>query len=92
MVNTSSKSNSNGVKSVLFSDDTSLIISNYNYLEYRNNIITAFVQLSEWFNANLLTLNYNKTQYIQCPAMRSNAGMAKQTKGRRLALRASLRP
>jgi hypothetical protein len=23
------------------------------------------VQLNEWFNANLLTLNYNKTQYIQ---------------------------
>ena len=65
MVNTSSKSNSNGVKSVLFADDTSLIISNYNYLEYRNNITTAFVQLNEWFNANLLTLNYNKTQYIQ---------------------------
>jgi hypothetical protein len=55
----------NGVKSVLFADDTSLIISNYNYLEYRNNITTAFVQLNEWFNANLLTLNYNKPQYIQ---------------------------
>jgi hypothetical protein len=36
----------NGVKSVLFADDKSLIISNYNYLEYRNNISTAFVQLN----------------------------------------------
>lgn len=51
----------NNVKSVLRVDDA----SNYNYLEQRNDINTAFVQLSEWFNVNLLTLNYNKTQYIQ---------------------------
>jgi hypothetical protein len=26
---------------------------------------TAFQQLNAWFNTNLLSLNYNKTQFIQ---------------------------
>jgi hypothetical protein len=55
----------NNVKLVLFTDDTSLICSYYNHLEYINSLNTAFVKLNEWFNANLLSLNYNKTQYIQ---------------------------
>jgi hypothetical protein len=52
----------NNVKLVLFADDTSLIVSDYNHLEYRNSLNTAFEKLNEWFNANLLSLNYNKAQ------------------------------
>ena len=51
---------SNNVKSVVFADDTSLTLSNHNYVEYKEDIITAFIQLNEWFNANLLILNYKK--------------------------------
>jgi hypothetical protein len=51
---------SNNVKSVLFADDTSLIVSNHNYVEYKEDINTAFIQLNEWFNSDLLILNYKK--------------------------------
>jgi len=56
---------SNNVKSVLFADDTSLIVSNHNYVEYKEDINTAFIQLNEWFNANLLILNYKIPYHIQ---------------------------
>jgi hypothetical protein len=60
------------VKPVLFADVTSLIISNYTYTEYIKDINLAFIQLNEWFNANLLLLNYKKTQHMQF-ATKSNS-------------------
>jgi len=56
---------SNNVKSVLFADDTSLIVSNRNYVEYKEDINTAFLQLNEWFIANLLILNYKKAHCLE---------------------------
>ena len=56
---------SNNVKSALFADDTSLIVSNHNYVEYKEDINTAFIQVNERFNSNLLILNYKKTHYVQ---------------------------
>jgi hypothetical protein len=41
------------------------IISNPNLVNFKNNLISSFKQLNAWFNINLLSLNYNKTQYIQ---------------------------
>jgi len=35
---------SNNVKSLLFADDTSLIVNNRNYVEYKEDINTAFIQ------------------------------------------------
>ena len=43
----------------------SLIVSNHNYVEYKEDINTAFIQLNEWFNANLLILNYKIPYHIQ---------------------------
>jgi hypothetical protein len=43
----------NNVKSILFADDKNLIVSNHNYIEYTEGINSAFIQLNEWFNANL---------------------------------------
>lgn len=56
---------SNNIKSVLFADDTTLIVSNRNYVENKGHINTAFIQLNEWFIANLLILNYKKTHHIE---------------------------
>jgi hypothetical protein len=50
---------------VLFADDTSIIVSNPNLVEFKNDLISAFQQLNVWFNINLLSLNYNKIQFIQ---------------------------
>jgi len=47
-------------KAVLFADDTRLITINPSPIGFKKDITTAFVQLSEWFNANSLFLNYIK--------------------------------
>jgi hypothetical protein len=52
-----------GLGVILFTDDTSLIITNLLYKE-KCNINNVFLELNEWFNANLLSLNYDKTQYV----------------------------
>jgi hypothetical protein len=52
-------------KPILFVDDTSIIVSDPNPVNFQNNLISSFEQLNVWFNANLLSLNFNKTQYIQ---------------------------
>jgi hypothetical protein len=49
---------------VLFADDISIIASNPNLVEFKNSLISPFQQLNAWFNINLLSLNYNKTQFI----------------------------
>jgi protein associated with RNAse G/E len=51
-------------KPILFADDTSLIITNPGYINFKSNINNVFYQLNEWFDANLLYLNYEKTQYV----------------------------
>jgi len=55
----------NNHKPVLFTDETSLIVSHLNHTDFSNDITSAFNQLNEWFAANLLTLNLEKTQYVQ---------------------------
>jgi hypothetical protein len=55
----------NGSKPVLFADDSSIIVSNPNSVNFKNNLISSFKQFNAWFNINALSLNYNKTQYIQ---------------------------
>jgi len=51
-------------KPSLFADDTSLIFSNPNYLDFKTTINNVFSQLNKWFGDNLLLLNYEKTQYV----------------------------
>jgi hypothetical protein len=50
---------------VLFTDDTSIIVSNPNLVEFKNNLISVFQQLNALFSIHLLSLNYNKTWCIQ---------------------------
>jgi hypothetical protein len=51
-------------KPTLFADDTSLIFSNPNYLDFKTTINNVFSQLNKRFDDNLLLLNYEKTDYI----------------------------
>jgi hypothetical protein len=48
--------------SILFVDDTSIIISNTNPEEFKNTINTVMTEIMDWFQSNL-TLNYNKTTF-----------------------------
>jgi hypothetical protein len=64
-INNISKIISNKSNSVLFTNDTSTIIINSNPLEFRNNINEVFREINEWFQGNLLSLNYDETYFLQ---------------------------
>ena len=48
---------------ILFADDTSIIISNTNPEEFKYSINSVMTELNNWFQSNLLTLNYDKTNF-----------------------------
>ena len=50
---------------VLFTDDTSIIITDSNKRDFNINSNQMFQDINSWFNINLLTLNFNKTQYLE---------------------------
>jgi hypothetical protein len=50
---------------VLFADDTSVIITDSNRRDFNINANQIFHDINTWFNINLLTLNPNKTQYTE---------------------------
>jgi hypothetical protein len=49
----------------LFADDTIIIITDTNKLDFNININLTFQDINTWFNVNLLILNFNKTQYLE---------------------------
>ena len=51
--------------SILFANDTSIIISNTNTEKFNNTINLVMTEITDWFQSNLLTLNYNKTTFLQ---------------------------
>jgi len=55
----------NYAESVLFADDTSVVIANSNVKEYKHNIKLAMHEINNWFVNNLLTVNYNKAYFLQ---------------------------
>jgi hypothetical protein len=50
---------------VLYADDTSIIITDSNKLNFETNLNRTFNKVNTWFNANFLTLNFRKTQYLE---------------------------
>jgi len=50
---------------ILFADDTSLIINDPNLINFERNVNTNFRIVNEWFNSNFLSLNFDKTYYMQ---------------------------
>jgi hypothetical protein len=51
-------------KIVLFSDDTSLIISNPDRIKFRDDAHKILQNIQEWFTANLISLNWEKTHFM----------------------------
>jgi hypothetical protein len=49
---------------VLFADDTSIIITDSNWQDFNINANQMFQDIKTRFKVNLLTLNFNKTQYL----------------------------
>jgi hypothetical protein len=50
---------------VLYADDASIILTDTNKLNFEINLNQTFRDINTWFNVNLLTLNFNKTQYLE---------------------------
>ena len=52
-------------KPTLFADDTNIIFTHPNLTEFKEEISKDFVKIIIWFQNNLLSLNLNKTYYMQ---------------------------
>jgi hypothetical protein len=52
-------------KSILFVDDTSVIVSNQDNTILEANLNSVFSSMMKWFNANLLSLNMDKTNIME---------------------------
>jgi len=59
-------------KSIIFADDTSIVITNNNKVDFRNTLQLTMIELSNWFQSNLLTLNYDKTYFLQFLTKKQN--------------------
>jgi hypothetical protein len=51
-------------KIVLFADDTNLIISNPDPIKFRDDANKIIQHMQEWFNANQISLNWEKTHFM----------------------------
>jgi len=52
-------------KPILFANDTSIIITNSNPSEFKRDINNIFIKTNNWFKSNLLSLNFDKTHFLQ---------------------------
>ena len=50
---------------ISFADDTSILITSPNKNYFQIKITPPFNFINEWLNTNLLSINFNKTHYIQ---------------------------
>jgi hypothetical protein len=50
---------------ILFASDTSIIVKSPNSRDFQTNMDTAFNCVNKWFKVNLLSINVDKTHYIQ---------------------------
>jgi hypothetical protein len=53
---------------ILFAGDTSILVSNLNTTDFRNDNNIVSEHIDEWFDANLLSVDFSKTHFIQCTA------------------------
>jgi hypothetical protein len=51
---------------ILFADDTNTTVKSPNSRDFQTNMVTAFNSVNKWFKVNLLSINVDKTHYIQC--------------------------
>ena len=57
---------------ILFADDTSIIISGQNVLRFQEELNASFGNISNWFQANSLSLNISKTYLMQFSSKNTN--------------------
>jgi hypothetical protein len=55
----------NKAEVVLYADDTSIIITSFNPTSFTNSANKILQDINKWFTTNMLSLNADKTQYMQ---------------------------
>ena len=50
---------------ILFADDTSILVTNPNKIDFNININQTFLDINTWFKDNLLSLNFNNIHYLE---------------------------
>jgi len=53
------------LKPILFADDTSLIITNPSPSKFKEDINNIIDNINDWFRGNSLSLNFDKTYFLQ---------------------------
>ena len=56
---------------ILFADDTSIIVKSSKLKDFQNNMTMAFNCVNKWFKVNLLSINVDKTHYLQFKTKRN---------------------
>jgi len=56
---------------IIFADDTSILFTHSNLIDFKKNISIIFTTLNKWLGANQLSLNFNKTNYVQFTTKRN---------------------
>jgi hypothetical protein len=64
-INDLPKISSDDPKIVLLTDDASIIITNSNPTNFKDSVIKIFQGIKTWFSTNLLSLNTDKTHFMQ---------------------------
>ena len=59
------KSINNNNIPILFADDTSIMVKSPNPKDFQTNMVEAFDRVNKWFKVNSLSINVEKTHYIQ---------------------------
>ena len=49
---------------IIFADDTSILFTNSNLIDFNKNSHIVFTTLNKWLRANKLSLNFSKTNYV----------------------------
>jgi hypothetical protein len=52
-------------KPTIFADDTNISFTHSNNIDFKSEINIVIQKISKWFKTNSLTLNFNKTHYMQ---------------------------
>ena len=56
---------------IIFADDTSILFTHCNPIDFNKNISIVFTTLNRWLAANQLSLNFNKTNYVHFTTKRN---------------------
>ena len=56
---------------IIFADDTSILFTHSNLIDFNKNISIVFTTLYKWLGANQLSLNFNKTNYVHFTTTRN---------------------